>query len=391
MAQLGRGVTIAQLAKLLGTRKHTRAICSSVRINKWSEKKPIHYSSSGPLTNIQFKGMSTELSQGIIYGLKAGVQNASPANIHATNWDYVGRPQGVVPSSPDRIDDFWGYEVGIENPSLYGGGLVNGQEGIYTNNENITTQITWDNRPGIINIGDVFAWGNTNAIDPSNMYLCVLIGNFARAMLAKDAGNIVAPLYYNNVENKTFCFPPLEELFTTYGLPTETELDVTIFIVHKNDINQFRDEWYDMQLTPLLSHNLVTLPFQAGLKMKFRAAGKIYIRDYNVVEETQKQSRVLVSTWSTGPDWEAGHSYRILFNVTGTGEGISSYSIPVAKIDLEGNIPTSATAFLADIMSDFPTNITQSIYTIRADFQAQASEGADWRTAGLTKTIQVLW
>jgi hypothetical protein len=214
----------------------------------------------------------------------------------------VGKPQGGIPNSPYRIDDFWYYEKDIKNPSLYGGGLANGQEGIYTNNINITTQVTWDDRPGIVNVGDVFAWGNNVPIDPSNMYLCVLVGNYARAMLAKDAGDIVAPLYYNNVQNKTFAFPEMTPLFTTIGLPLETELDVTVFIVHKNDINQFKDVWYDMSLTPILTNKPVTLPMQVGLKMKFRAPGLIYIRNFNITQEIQKGTTAIVSSWTTGPD-----------------------------------------------------------------------------------------
>jgi hypothetical protein len=61
-------------------------------------------------------------------------------------------------------------------------------------------------------------------------------------MLAKDAGDIVAPLYYNNVQNKTFAFPEMTSLFTTIGLPLDTELDVSVFIIHKNDINDFKNQ-----------------------------------------------------------------------------------------------------------------------------------------------------
>lgn len=392
MAQLGNSVTIAELASMLNTPMESAAICTAVRINKWSKHKPIHYSSTGPLTELQFKGMTTEFSQGIIYGLKAGVQHASPANIHAANWDYVSRPQGGIPNSPYRIDDFWGYEKDITNPSMYGGGLTNGQEGIYTNNVNITTQVTWDDRPGIVDIKEAFAWNDNTAVDPSNMYLCVLIGNYARAMLSKDAGNIVAPLYYNGVQNKTFCFPEMTSLFTTIGLPVETELDVTIFIVHKNDINMFKDQWYDMSLTPNMNKP-VTLPFQAGLKMSFRAPGLIYIRNFNVVEETQKGSRVLTSSWTTGPDWDRGYAYRILFNVTGTGGGIGTTSASVLKEDFDGTIPTSSTVLLDTIMTGagFVPDLTAKNFTIQADFQAQASEGAEWKTTGEIKTIQTTW
>jgi hypothetical protein len=37
------------------------------------------------LEEYQFKGMTTEFDKGIIYGLKAGVDNASAANIHAAD------------------------------------------------------------------------------------------------------------------------------------------------------------------------------------------------------------------------------------------------------------------------------------------------------------------
>lgn len=396
MAQFGKAVTIAELASMLNAPQDVKAICTSTNINKWSIHKPIHYSSTGPLEEPQFKGMTTEFDKGIIYGLKAGVDNESAANIHAADWSYVGRPQGGIPNSPYRVDDFWYYEKDIKNPSLYGGGLANGQEGIYTNNLNITTQVTWDDRPGIINIGDVFAWNNNTAIDPSNMYLCVLVGNYARAMLAKDAGDIVAPLYYNDVQNKTFAFPEMTSLFTTIGLPLDTELNVSVFIIHKNDISDFKNQWVDMTLAIHLTHKPVTLPMQAGLKMKFRAPGLVYIKNFKVVEETQKGSRVLVCSWTTGPDWELGYAYRILFNITGTGSGITSSTLFVDKSDFSGSMPAegsanSATAFLSSVMSQFPANITQSTYTIKADFQVQPSEGDSWKTTGEMVTIQILW
>lgn len=399
MAQLGNGVTIAELASMLNASQDPKAICTSDLINKWSKHKPIHYSETGPLLDLntgddhKFKGMSTEFSQGIIYGLKAGVQNASPANIHAANWDYVSRPQGGIPNSPYRVDDFWGYEKDIQNPSLYGGGLANGQEGIYTNNVNITTQVTWDDRPGIVNVGDVFAWGNNAPIDPSNMYLCVLVGNYARAMLAKDAGDIVAPLYYNNVQNKTFAFPEMTSLFTTIGLPLETELDVTVFIVHKNDINQFKDAWYDMSLTPNLTNKPVTLPMQVGLKMKFRAPGLIYIRNLALAVVTEKGVDNLKATWTEGPDWNRGYMYRILYNISDASGSIGSFpSVDIPVIDWDGSVPTAQLYILREIISGAGfvlDGITTRNYTISADFQAKSSSDSDWKTTGEIKTIQV--
>ena len=393
MAQLGNGVTIAELASMLNASQDPKAICTSDLINKWSKRKPIHYSSTGPLEELQFKGMSTEFDKGIIYGLKAGVDNASAANIHAADWSYVGKPKGGIPNSPYRVDDFWGYEKDIENPSLYGGGLTNGQEGIYTNNVNITTQVTWDDRPGIVNVGDVFAWGNNTAIDPSNMYLCVLVGNYARAMLAKDAGDIVAPLYYNNVQNKTFAFPEMTSLFTTIGLPLETELNVSVFIIHKNDVNQFKDQWVDMTLALNLTQKPVTLPFQVALKMKFRAPGLIYIRNLTLAVVTERGVDNLQVTWTEGPDWNRGYVYRILYNVTDASGSTSSFSsLDIPVMDWDGSVPTSQVNPVRSIVSGAGfvlDGITTRNYTISADFQVKPSSDSDWRTTGEIKTIQV--
>jgi ribose 1,5-bisphosphokinase PhnN len=51
-----------------------------------------------------------------------------------------------------------------------------------------------------------------------------------------------------------------------------------------------------MTLAIHLTNKPVTLPMQAGLKMKFRAPGLIYIRNFNITQEIQKGTTVIVSS-----------------------------------------------------------------------------------------------
>ena len=387
MAQLGDTVTAIELATMLNVDCKASAICKAERINPWSEIKPINHTKNGPLDREkdEFRGMTTDHAQGIYYGLKAGVQNVTAANIHAADWSYVSRPTGTL-SSPYRFSDFWGYEKDNRNPTLYGSGLSDGQEPIWTTNVNITTMLIRNDVAGVVDIAKAIG----NGMDYTKLYLCVLVGNKARAMVNKMT-NTVTPIVHNNVEYNTFCMPDMTDIINTNDLPMEAK--VSVFLVSSNDIATFRDSWVDLTTAIALSLKPVTLPKQVNLSMTFRAAGKIFITSFGLEVVVIKGAQSVVASFTNGPDWDEADAYRVLYNITSPSGAVGSASYSVEKADFAGTIPTSQSAFLADVMTQagFVQGSSAENYTIQADFQVRESANGSWKTTGYMQSITVSW
>ncbi|MBQ2450535.1 MAG: hypothetical protein II273_03045, partial [Lachnospiraceae bacterium] len=344
-----------------------------------SKRKPIHYSQTQPLSDSQFRGMSTDHANGIYYGLKAGVQNVTAANIHAADWSYVSRPQGGIPNSPYRVDDFWGYEMNEKYPTLSGSGLSNGQEAIYTNNTNITTTLMRSNLTSIVDVAEVIG----NSMDYTKLYLCVLVGNKARAMLNKDTGT-VTPVVYNGVEYRDFCFPDMSGIINTNALPMTAQ--VSVFLVGSDGIATFRDSWVDLTTAINIGTKPVTLPFQVNLSMTFKAAGKIYITYFNIEETTDgRGNKVIYASFTKGSNWEEASSYRILYTITPVGSQAGSAEVLISKSDTSNSIPLGGLMSLAG----FWQSLTPITYSLQGDFQYD--DGSGWKTTGYMKTITVTY
>lgn len=387
MAQLGDTVSAIELATMLNVDCKASAICKASSINPWSEIKPINHTKNGPLDREQneFRGMSTDWAQGIYYGLKSGVQNVTAANIHAADWSYVSRPTGTL-SSPYRFSDFWGYEKDNRNPTLYGSGLADGQEPIWTNNVNITTMLIRNNVTGVVDVAKAIG----NSMDYTKLYLCVLVNNKARAMLNKIT-NTVTPIVHNDVEYNTFCFPDMTDIINTNDLPMEAK--VSVFLVGSDGIATFRDAWVDLTTAINIGTKPVTLPKQVNLSMTFRAAGKIYITAFGIELVVEKGAQSVVASFTNGPDWTEAEAYRILYNITSPSGAVGSASYSVEKTDFVGTIPASHSAFLADVMAQagFVQDSSAKNYTIQGDFQVRATSGSSWQTTGYIESITVSW
>lgn len=381
MAQLGNSVSATELATMLYVDPKASAICKADRINQWSKIKPINFSKTEPLdrVNNEFRGMSTDWANGIYYGLKAGVASVTANNIHAADWSYVGRPTGTL-SSPYRFSDFWGYEKDAKYPTLSGSGLTNGQEAIYTNNTNITTTLTRSNLTSIVDVAEAIG----NSMDYTKLYLCVLVGNKARAMLNKDTGT-VTPIIYNNVEYKTFCFPDMSEIINTNNLPMDAK--VSVFLVGSDGIATFRDSWVDLTTAVNTGTKPVTLPFQVNLSMTFKAAGRIYITSLSLSLRDYRGMQYLTTTFIKGQDWNLATSYRVVYNVTEVNGNMSSMSVAVDKSSRDSYIEPS----ISEIMmgAGFVQDLTARTYNIQADFQV--NEGSGFKTTGYIESITVSW
>lgn len=385
MAQLGDTVSAIELAGMFDVDCKASAICKAGRINPFSERKPINHTKNGPLSDAEMRGMTTDRAQGIYYGLKAGVQNVTAANIHAADWSYVSRPTGTL-SSPYRFSDFWGYEKDNRNPTLYGSGLADGQEPIWSNNTNITTMLVRNNVAGVVDIAKAIG----NSMDYTKLYLCVLVGNKARAMLNSATGT-VTPIVYNGTEYNTFCFPDMTDIINTNDLPMTAK--VSVFFVGSDGIATFRDAWVDLTTAINIGTKPVTLPKQVNLSMTFRAAGKIYITAFSIELVVVKDAQSIVASFTNGQDWSEADAYRVLYNVTSSSGAVGSASYSVEKVDFTGAIPTSQSAFLNDVMTQagFIQGSSAENYTIQADFQVRESANGSWKTTGYMQSITVSW
>lgn len=386
MAQLGDTVTAIELAGMLNVDSKASAICKAESINPFSERKPINHTKNEPLSDAEMRGMSTDHAQGIYYGLKAGVQNVTAANIHAADWSYVSKPTGTL-SSPYRFSDFWRYEKDSRNPTLYGSGLVDGQEPIWSNNSNITTMLVRNDVAGVVDIAKAIG----NSMDYSKLYLCVLVGNKARAMLNSATGT-VTPIVYNGTEYNTFCFPDMTDIINTNDLPMTAK--VSVFLVGSDGIATFRDAWVDLTTAINIGTKPVTLPKQVNLTMTFRAAGKIYITSLDLALETDRTgAKSIVATFTNGQDWEQAAAYRILYNVTSANGAIGTAEVLVDKADFTGAATTSAFIYLNSLMqlAGFVQDSTAKSYTIQGDFQAKDSANSAWKSTGYIKTIIINW
>lgn len=376
MAQLGNGVSVAELATMLNVKMEAKAICTAVRINKWSKKKPVHYSSTGPLTDAQFRGMSTDISQGIIYGLKAGVARTSVANLHAANWEYVGRPQGGIPNSPYRIDDFWGYEKDIEYPTMSGSGLYNEQKVLIADDAvkiylNWTTGLT-----SVVDLAEVYSAYTNQTPNYSSMYLCALVGTRARALYNVDAGGIY-PILHNDVQCKTFHLPS-----TASFLSADETLPVTLFFANLADINTnvggvtMRNGWVDFSpaTAPAFTSLFVTLPEQVNITVKFVLTIIQYIKAFSLVYDSRSQAFSFDVT--KGDDWDKANAYRV--RITVKKAGISSEG-PATYVDVPKDLFIPLTT-LNTIMGNagYVQDGKAADYTFTATFTVQASQNGSY-------------
>lgn len=115
-------VSISDIAKAIKSSSlDLGTLCESPKINKFAKYKPIRYDTYKALTEAQRKGMPTDISQNIFYGIKitgptSGTLDNDLVEIHNTKFEYL-QPRGGS-EEPYRMLDFDGYKHDAEpNPS----------------------------------------------------------------------------------------------------------------------------------------------------------------------------------------------------------------------------------------------------------------------------------
>lgn len=381
------GISVSEIAQVLGEPLITDSVTGvsgdaigylaySTKIKKWNIHKPVNRSLYQKLTDADFKGDSTDIANGIIYGLQAGISRTSPASLHNADWAYVGRPNGIY-----RNGDFDGYDHSIEAPTLSGAGLYSGQRIDYTTEQAV--ELVWAAKEGAIDLAEVFAAYQGTA-NYSNMYLCVLVGTYARCCLNVDAGNAVQPIVYNGTQCKKFSIPAVSSF-----LGYDNQRQVTLFFASATDVNtlvpQLKTNWVDLSTAPAFNQPLVSVPNQVNISVTFVRNVMEYIKAFALSVVVDRGSETISVSLTKGDNWNTANAYRIRWSAT----------------DADGNnIPTSFTSAVdKSVGSTFNGPFVFEIigasalagyrYNITGTMQVQTTSGGVWEDTTFSSTINI--
>lgn len=380
------GISVSEIAQVLGEPLITDSVTGvsgdavgylahSTKIKKWNIHKPVNKSLYRKLTEAEFKGESTDIANGIIYGLKAGISRTSPASLHSADWSYIGRPSAIY-----RNGDFDGYDHSIEAPTLSGIGLYNGQRIDYTNTQAV--ELSWAAKEGAIDLAEVFAAYQGTA-NYSNMYLCALVGNYARCCTNVTAGGVY-PIVYNGVQCTKFSIPAVSSF-----LGYDNQRQVTLFFASATDVNtlvpQIKTNWVDLSMAPAFNQPLVSVPNQVNISVTFVRNVMEYIKAFALSVVVDRGSETISVSLTKGDNWNTANAYRIRWSAT----------------DADGNnIPTSFTSAVdKSVGSTFNGPFVFEIigasalagyrYNITGIMQVQTTSGGGWEDTTFSSTINI--
>lgn len=378
------GISASEVAQVLGEPLITDSVtgvtgdavgylCTSSKIDKqkWNIHKPINKSKYSKLDEADFKGESTDIANGIVYGLKAGINTKSLNDMHSSNWEYVGRPTSIF-----RLGDFDGYDHSIEAPSLSGSGLEDGQRLNYQGTHKV--QLIWAAREGAISLEAVF-----NALQSrysfADMYLCVLVGTVARACVNELYGGVY-PILYNNTQCNSFIIPSRGRTGTW---------PVTLFFASSDTINwnvngaTMRNNWVDISGLKF-DTTLITVPNQVGKSINFVQQVMQYIAAFSISES---RGSISISI-EKGSNWDNASAYRVVWSIKDT----SGTNYPLR--DRQYTAIDKALEFVpftlvSDLMADASILAGNRQYNITAQMQYQT--GGVWQASEFSSTVTVTY
>lgn len=380
------GISASEVAQVLGeplivdsvtgvTGDAVGYLAHSTKIKKWNIHKPVNRSLYQKLTDADFKGDSTDIANGIIYGLQAGISRTSPASLHNADWAYVGRPNGIY-----RNGDFDGYDHSIEAPTLSGVGLYSGQRIDYTTAQAV--ELVWAAKEGAIDLAEVFAAYQGSA-NYSNMYLCVLVGTYARCCNNVTAGGVY-PIVYNGVQCTKFSIPAVSSF-----LGYDNQRQVTLFFASATDVNtlvpQLKTNWVDLSTAPAFNQPLVSVPNQVNMTINFVRNVMEYISAFSLSVVSSGRGEAISVNLVKGGSWNSAYAYRIKWSAT----------------DADGNnIPTSFTSAVDKGVGNpfdgppvFAIIGTSALagyrYNITGTMQVQKTSGGAWEDTTFSSTINI--
>lgn len=386
------GISISEVAQVLGEPLITDSLigvtgdavgylCTSSKIDKqkWNIHKPINKSKYSKLDEADFKGESTDIANGIVYGLKAGINTKSLNDMHSSNWEYVGRPTSIF-----RLGDFDGYDHSIEAPSLSGSGLEDGQRLNYQGTHKV--QLIWAAREGAISLEAVF-----NALQSrysfADMYLCVLVGTVARACVNEIYGGVY-PILYNNTQCNSFIIPSWGSIGTW---------PVTLFFASSDTINwnvngaTMRNNWVDISGLKF-DTTLITVPNQVGKSINFVSNVVIYIDAFSLsVDTSQKQEKIYINI-NKGESWNSAYAYRVKWSATYTNGDIiaTNHTTAIDKNIGSGNDVVSFEGPAVGEILQFSV-LPGSRYNITGTMQYQTVSGGAWNNTTFSSTVNIAY
>lgn len=385
MATFGTSVTIAQLASFFQVGQSTDEIFSdsvlSNKVNKWSIHKPIDYPQNAPLSHAQFKGTKEQNGDGIIYGLRAGAALQRPEELHSANWEYVGKPKGIIGTSPRRVDDFWGYEYEYDGPTLKGYGLVDGERIRYDTDNKVVNLIWRRDLTTVVDLAEVISAYQGSA-DYSKIYLCVMVGSYIRCCINNTAGGIY-PILHNNTYCTSFTIPAVSPV---YGYNEDTLRPVTLFFANETALTltpAMKTEW----VNPFglnFSHPLISCPEQVNKQIYFVRQTMQYIAAFSISESRGSISMSI----EKGSNWDNASAYRVAWSIKDT----SGTNYPLR--DRQYTAIDKALEFVpftlvSDLMADASILAGNKQYNITAQMQYQT--GGVWQASEFSSTVTVTY
>ena len=380
------GISASEVAQVLGEPLITDSVTGvtgdavgylahSTKIKKWNIHKPVNRSLYQKLTDADFKGDSTDIANGIIYGLQAGISRTSPASLHNADWAYVGRPNGIY-----RNGDFDGYDHSIEAPTLSGAGLYSGQRIDYTTAQAV--ELAWAAKEGAIDLAEVFA-AYQGIANYNNMYLCALVGTYARCCTNVTAGGVY-PIVYNGVQCTKFSIPAVSS-FLSY----DNTRQVTLFFASATDVNtlvpNLKTSWVNLSTAPAFNQPLISVPNQVNMTINFVRNVVEYISAFSLSVVSSGRGEAISVNLVKGGSWNSANAYRIRWNAT----------------DANGNnVPTSFTSAVdKSVGSTFDGPSVFEIigasalagyrYNITGTMQVQKTSGGAWEDTTFSSTINI--
>ena len=368
-----RNASLKTLASALGVAPNLRLVCTSSAINPMAKYKPIRHRTNGPITEAERRGEDADIANGIVYGLKVGVDGKVLANIHSATWEYVGKPSGGIGVSPYRLLDFDGYDTNAV-PDLYGELPT---AAYYNIDEPFSVQLIRNpnNTTGVLLPEVIFGAGGTSA-NYEYLYLGVAINNYATLMKNKTFGGYY-PVNLNGAEGKIFSCPPIPSGLDIYGAGNKT---VTVFLMPWELSFQLQGNWVYLSGSSISATNVCSIPYCANKTVSFS-----YISTVPVIVTSFNSSvsgSSVVYTWAQGKDW-GSYTKRLVV--------IASQIIGNSQIEGSGQIETTissgtSTSYeISNILSqsgyfDFPGSGNR--YNITAYFQYYTL--SKWETAMYT-------
>lgn len=384
------GISASEVAQVLGEPLITDSVtgvtgdavgylCGSSKIKKWNIHKPVNKSIYGKLSEADFRGESTDIANGIIYGLRAGIARTNPAGLHSANWDYVGRPTTI-----NRLGDFDGYDHSIEAPNLSGTGLYNDQRVNYASSFKV--QLVWGSKEGAINLAQVFS----AQADYSKMYLCALVGTYGRCCVNNDIGGVY-PIIYNNVQGQSFSIPAVSPI-----VGYDNSRQVTLFFASQTDVDNLvpamKSSWVDFSTAPAFNQPLISVPNQVNMTINFVRNVVIYVDAFSLsVDTSQKQEKIYINI-NKGESWNSAYAYRVKWSATYTNGDIiaTNHTTAIDKNIGSGNDVVSFEGPAVGEILQFSV-LPGNRYNITGTMQYQTVSGGAWNNTTFSSTVNIAY